>query len=208
MDKIPKVEGHCDNDNLKADADTDKNDNKFDYETQHFGFTPITMVNGMFNAVCDFYREAIKVFCKTLKEKYPNVMSDEELKKAGHAVSELIDKDVCEVFDAMEFFLLRDVFSIPANVILPEDVCQLTRLDKEAENDLEKRISEVKKRIISVKYANAVLSQHLEDSQALRASIDNIKKLISESNISQTGGKGIKDWLSYYSEHLKNSVLE
>ncbi|XP_059156648.1 uncharacterized protein LOC131941420 [Physella acuta] len=188
MDKIPKVEGHCDNDNLKADADTDKSDNKCDYERQHFGFTPINMVNGMFNAVCDFYREAIKVFCKTLKENYPNVMSDEELK----------------IF----FFLLRDVFSIPANVILPEDVCQLTRLDTEAENDLEKRISEVKKRIISVKYANAVLSQHLEDSQALTASIDNIKKLISESNISQTGGKGIKDWLSYYSEHLKNSVLE
>ncbi|BFZ00274.1 hypothetical protein BsWGS_03313 [Bradybaena similaris] len=192
--------------NIGTAAETQTNN--FEYEAQHFGFTPITLLNGMFNAVCDLYREALKAFCKTCSEKYPNVMTETEFRDARHAVSELIDKDVCMLFDKLEYYLLHQVFSIPAHVVLPEDQCQLQRLSQAEETELENKITDVRKRILAVKYANAELSQHLKEAEALQRTLDKVIEQLSssENNVSQLGGKAFKDWISYYSEMLNKCL--
>ncbi|KAH9508724.1 hypothetical protein Btru_049742 [Bulinus truncatus] len=170
---------------------------KYLYETQHFGFTPITLVNGMFNVVCDLYREALKTLCGEFKERFPDI-SDEQLQESRHQLSEHVDKDICTMFDTLEFYLLNQVFSIPENVVLAEDKCQLQVREHDSD-DLERRKNEVKKKIIEIKYANSVLSQHLEDAEALQANLDTVlKKITTEGNISQLTAKSLKDWLSYY----------
>uniref|UniRef100_A0A0B7AWH9 Protein MIS12 homolog n=1 Tax=Arion vulgaris TaxID=1028688 RepID=A0A0B7AWH9_9EUPU len=172
-----------------TEATTGDENVKLEYAAQHFGFTPITLLNGMFNTVCDMYREALKAFCSTCSDKYPNVMTDEELRNSRHAVSEIIDKDVSEMFDTLEFYLLEGVFSIPENIVLPEDRCQLQRLSQDEHNEMEAKIDDVKKRIIAVKYANAMLDQHLKDSKNLQGSVDKlVEHLSSESSLSQLGG--------------------
>ncbi|CAG5117966.1 unnamed protein product [Candidula unifasciata] len=187
---------------------TETETNNFEYEAQHFGFTPITLLNGMFNAVCDLYREALKAFCKTCSEKYPNVMSETEYKNARHAVSEFIDKDVCMLFDKLEYFLLHQVFTIPDDVVLPEDQCQLQRLSDAEETQLEKQIVDVRKRILAVKYANAELSQHLKDAEILQKTLDKVIEQLSspENSVSQLGAKALKDWISYYGEMLNKCL--
>jgi len=179
---------------------------KFEYEAQHFGFTPITLLNGMFNAVCDHYREALQAFCKTCSEKYPNVMTEEELKIARHAVSELVDKDICMMFDKLEYFLLDQVFSIPGNTVLPEDRCQLQRLNADEYHELEKKVTHLKRQITAVKYANAVLSQHLKDAEVQQSYLDKFLEHVSPAE-SKLGAKDLTDFLSYFSEMLKKGSL-
>uniref|UniRef100_A0A2C9LWP9 Protein MIS12 homolog n=1 Tax=Biomphalaria glabrata TaxID=6526 RepID=A0A2C9LWP9_BIOGL len=177
--------------------------NKFVYETQLFEFTPITFLNGMYNAVCDFYRQALKTFCDACKERCPDLKED-QLRQSRHLISERIDKDICKIFDTLEYYSLNQVFAIPENAVLPEDKCQLAARDKEHDiSEIEKRKNEVKKKIIAMKYANAVLSQHLENAEALQGTLDTmLKNISSNGTISQVTAKGLKDWLSYTSQLL------
>ncbi|GFO45512.1 mis12-like protein [Plakobranchus ocellatus] len=172
----------------------------YQYEAQHFGFTPTSLINGMYNSVCDLYREALKAFAKACFEKFPDVMSEDELTTARHAVSEKIDKDISTVFDALEHYLLANVFSIPESVVLPEDRCQLQRFSDEEEKEVEEKKSNLKERIIAVKYANARLNQHLEESNQLQRSLDQlINKLSStDGRIAQLNAEGVGDFISYY----------
>ncbi|KAK3713589.1 hypothetical protein RRG08_055231 [Elysia crispata] len=189
-------------------ADTSQSTDLYQYETQHFGFTPTSLINGMFNSVCDLYREALKAFAKACFEKNPTLTSVDELTAARRAVGEKIDTDICTVFDALEHYLLAQVFSIPESVVLPEDQCQLLRSSEEEGTVLEKRKTELKKKIIAVKYANAKLDQHRKQITSLQESLDDILNKLSSSDarIGQLNAEGIGDWGSFYSEMLRKAT--
>lgn len=183
-------------------------DDLYQYETQHYGFTPTSLINGMFNSVCDLYREALKFFANACLEKNPDLMSLEELTAARRAVSEKIDTDICTVFDALEHYLLANVFSIPESVVLPEDQCQLMRLTDEEASALEKKKKELKKKIIAVKYANAKLDQHMKQAIILQESVDTVINKLSSSDarIAQLNAEVAGEWGSFYSELLRKAA--
>ncbi|CAL1533167.1 unnamed protein product [Lymnaea stagnalis] len=129
-------------------------------------------------------------------------MSDEQLRQARHSVSQLIDHDISAMFDNLESYLLERVFTIPENVVLPEDKCQILHSSADSYDQIEDKKNELKKKIIAVKYANAQLNQNIADASALQSTLDEVLKQMSDGNISRLGAKNIKDWLSYYSEQL------
>ncbi|RUS71604.1 hypothetical protein EGW08_020631, partial [Elysia chlorotica] len=180
----------------------------YEYETQHFGFTPTSLVNGMFNCVCDLYREALKAFAKACFEKNPTLMSEDELATARRAVGEKIDTDICTVFDALEHYLLSQVFSVPDSVVLPEDRCQLLRSSNEELSALEQKKGQLKRKIIALKFANAKLDRHRTQMASLQESLDEaINRLSSGSaKIGQLNAEGIGDWVSFYSELLMKAT--
>ncbi|XP_005110094.1 protein MIS12 homolog [Aplysia californica] len=186
---------------------TSENGVLYQYETQHFGFTPITLLNGMYNSVCDLYREALKAFCRTCSEKYPDAVTEKELRSARHAVGQKIDKDVSRIFDVLEHFLLKNIFTIPDDVVLPEDRCQTE--ERAADNGMEEKKRELKQKIVAVKIANAQLSKHIEDSQALQTALDELsEKMSSEGKLSGMSAGDMKDYLSYYSDLLSRAVSD
>lgn len=184
---------------MEKDDQTDSQGsiNQYEYESQYFGFTPITLVNGMYNSVCDLYREALKEFCKTCSEKFPNVMSEEELRKARRASEVKIDNDIESFFDKFEQHMLTKILTIDEHVVLPEDQCQLE--DTESD-DLEDKKQEIKERIMAVKSANALLIQHMENTEALREDIDEFTEKINAIKINEMNASEMKDNLSYYSD--------
>ncbi|GFR66464.1 hypothetical protein ElyMa_000229200, partial [Elysia marginata] len=101
-DQLKESEARVSSDRDVQDPEQSSEDDLYQYETQHFGFTPSSLINGMFNSVCDFYREALKAFAKACYDKDPDLMLEEDLTVARRAVSEKIDTDICTVFDALE----------------------------------------------------------------------------------------------------------
>ena len=95
----------------------------FEYVTQHFGFTPKAFVDGIYNAVNDYIKGFFKEMGKVLDEEFAkgdtNLSSKirQECKKLIAKCYESVDKNM----DKMETYLLKNIFVIPAGVLLPED---------------------------------------------------------------------------------------
>ncbi|CAL1532864.1 unnamed protein product [Lymnaea stagnalis] len=81
----------------------------------------MTLLNGMFNAICDQYGEGLKAFCTTCSQQFQGAMSDKQLRQARHSVSQLIDHDISSMFDNLESYLLERMLTIPESVVFSED---------------------------------------------------------------------------------------
>jgi len=189
------MESNSDEDGLQNPAD-------FEYEAQHFGFTPIFFVNGLYNSVCDLYREALEAFCRSCAEEYPGVMTEEELKMAKITVGKKIDSDIDLVFDKLELSLVSDVFTIPENIVLPEDSCQLEVPSTQIDEELQK----CKDKILAVKYANLKLQESIKEKKKLHESLQDILNGMKELKVNGKTATEAKDYISYCSDILSRAV--
>ena len=126
----------------------------FEYVTQHFGFTPKAFVDGIYNAVNDYIKGFFKEMGKVLDEEFAkgdtNLSSTirQECKKLIAKCYESVDKNM----DKMETYLLKNIFVIPAGVLLPEDEVHKAKGIKDenslTEAALDNEILEVKTEIL------------------------------------------------------------
>jgi DNA mismatch repair ATPase MutS len=143
--------------------------NDFEYVTQHFGFTPKAFVDGVYNAVNDYIKGFFKELGKVLDEEFAkgdaNLSSKirQECKKLIAKCYESVDKNM----DKMETYLLKNIFVIPAGVLLPEDEVHKEFSDKKkdeislTEAGLDNEIMELKTEILKeIRYRELVQCEH------------------------------------------------
>ena len=143
--------------------------NDFEYVTQHFGFTPKAFVDGIYNAVNDYIKGFFKELGKVLDEEFAkgdaNLSSKirQECKKLIAKCYESVDKNM----DKMETYLLKNIFVIPAGVLLPEDEVHKEFSDKKkdeislTEAGLDNEILELKTEILKeIRYRELVQCEH------------------------------------------------
>jgi len=174
------------------------------YETQLFGCTPISILNGMYNAVCDVYRDGLKDFAKDITSKYPGVLTKKELSVARHEVGKKIDDDVTAAFDEFEAEVLDRVFTIPTNVTLPSDSCQLT-YDPNSSNPsmLSAKKDKIIERIKSLKEANARLERHISLCKKEKQSLDDQSHKLASMDISGMTASEIIEHMKSHRDFIK-----
>ncbi|KAJ8321322.1 hypothetical protein KUTeg_001180 [Tegillarca granosa] len=165
---------HGNNDNNDG-GEEDVTSSLQEYETQHFGFTPKSFLNGIYNAIVEYLREGLDVMEQYIHQEFSNVMTENQIKEATSKLLPHLVKKLDRVFDFLEKYLLENVFHIPDNVILPEDEVQLTtsytKTDEEAINE---ENSKLKDQILALKYANFKIQQELYQIEHVQTKLDNV----------------------------------
>ena len=158
----------------------------------------------MYNGVCDVYRDGLKKFTNELAVKYPGVMTKKELSAARHEVGKRIDEDVTAAFDQFEAEVFDKVFTIPAHVTLPSDLCQLSydpvKSDPTKMNAQKEKIID---RIKELKEANAQLEQHISLCKKEKKSLDDQSNKVSKINVSGMTASEIVEHMRSHCDFIK-----
>ena len=87
----------------------------YEYETQFFGFTPQSFVDGVISAVNDYVFDVISELKETLLRKgYPPARLTKELNAVIRHIQDKVDQN----FDLFELYCLQNIFKIPSNVYI------------------------------------------------------------------------------------------
>ncbi|XP_076435542.1 protein MIS12 homolog [Babylonia areolata] len=194
---------------LPEQAQVTAKENLEDYETQLFGFTPRSFVSGIYNAVSEYFTEALQSLEDYLSKHYSDTMSASEIGERMQVVRQHLVTKIDKAFDTLETYLANNIFCVPTNVILPEDQVQVnTPVSQQDFSAVQDGIQCMKKNILAVKLANAVLKQRLQYTMQLQEMFDNIvERLNSAQAIArQEGVVDLHDSLSHCAQTVLSTV--
>ncbi|XP_062589955.1 uncharacterized protein LOC134251570 [Saccostrea cucullata] len=178
-----------------------------EYECQYLGFTPKSLINGEYNAVITSLKEGLSTMEAFINEEFGSAISPEKTKQALETVQSVLVEKLDKRFDQLESYLLRNVFNIPEDLVLPEDRVQMTHpTSPEEDSQIEADMEQLRTHITAVRYGNESVRQQITEIDNLQKHADStllyLQKL--ESSASDTGVLGIKDSLSFVLDKTKD----
>ena len=95
----------------------------FEYVTQFFGFTPKSFSDGVYNAINDYIQECFKEMGTILEEEFAknDNLSSSQIRSGCKVLIKKCYRNLDQFMDNMELYMLRNIFTIPRGVLLPED---------------------------------------------------------------------------------------
>ncbi|XP_069139511.1 protein MIS12 homolog isoform X2 [Argopecten irradians] len=176
-----------------------------EYETQHLGFTPKAFCNGVYNAALEYIQRAIHEMEACLTNEYSTVMTPAQIKEACDVILSTMVGKLDMNFDIIETYLMKNVMTIPDNVLLPEDKAQAGDIMSTEEEDvLDTEIQELKDKILAMKYANSKLMQEMTLIDIVQARFDQAQKQLQRLDTinSESGVSDLKDCLMFTSQKV------
>ncbi|WAR28809.1 MIS12-like protein [Mya arenaria] len=157
----------------QAEDGVDMSSTDDEYAVQYFGFHPQAFMNGMYNAILEYLQEARTALNDAILSTFRDTVSQSELEQVSLQQSNVAVERLNDKFDKAEVYLNLNVFSIPPELVLPEDqVHEDPSCSKEKLAALDTDIQDVTDRIIAVKYANVVLRERLQEIEELQKQMD------------------------------------
>ncbi|XP_056135139.1 protein MIS12 homolog [Lampris incognitus] len=156
------------------------------YEAQFFGFTPQTCMLRIYSSfrecLCEILRVVEKVCVRKLRTE-PD--SDRELRSRARECSQklhrLLEKGFERVSERMEALLISSCFSVPPNVLLPEDQPHRQHPQGlEVVLKLESSLAELHRAYEAEIYARQALLSELEEQKEVQEELDGILRWIGE----------------------------
>ncbi|CAG2228259.1 MIS12 [Mytilus edulis] len=180
----------------ECDRDDSDEDPLEEYETQYFGFTPKSFMNGVYNALAEYIRESLAALAEYIKSQYPNGMTSTQLQGGEENMMKYILRKLNRSFDILEQYLMTNVFKIPDHVVLPEDQAQAgNQYTEEDEKQIDLEIKQLEDKLLTIRYANGILRQDLSEMDQVQSIFDKSFKQLEtiEDMTSQCGISDIKD---------------
>ncbi|XP_058951376.1 protein MIS12 homolog [Pocillopora verrucosa] len=181
------------------EIDFGKKSTEYDYETQFFGFTPESFVDGVYNAVNDYVGDCIQELENVIKSE-PSVscdVSEETLHRESEKMIKGFYKSIDAAFDRFEVYVKNNIFKIPANILLPEDkVHHKHQCTVEDEKQIDEELKELERKIKAAKYVNAALRQEVKDLDSAQEQLDNFENHIDAVQKAFEGNGGVKQSLT------------
>ncbi|KAK7089974.1 protein MIS12 homolog [Littorina saxatilis] len=181
-------------------------ENLEDYETQLLGFTPKSFVSGIYNAVSEYFMKALQLLEEYLEKQYGDIMASTEVAEKMTFIRRHLVTQIDKAFDTLETYLATNIFCIPANIVLPEDQIQMDApVSQEERGQLQQEITNMKKKILAVKLANAILKQRIQNTMELQETFDSIEECLNnaQATVRQGGVVDLHDSL----RHCAHRVL-
>ncbi|KAL8580923.1 hypothetical protein ACOMHN_039623 [Nucella lapillus] len=181
-------------------------ENLEDYETQLFGFTPKSFVSGIYNAVSEYFMEALQILEDYLQRRYGDTMTGTQVAERMTIIRKHLVTQIDKAFDTLEIYLATNIFCVPKGLVLPEDQVQMDSPVSEQDFlTVQRDIQSMKNNILAVKLANAVLKQRLQHTMELQETMDHIVQRLSSAHTAarQEGVVDLRDSLS----HCAQTVL-
>uniref|UniRef100_UPI003AAA9836 protein MIS12 homolog n=1 Tax=Centroberyx gerrardi TaxID=166262 RepID=UPI003AAA9836 len=158
------------------------------YEAQFFGFTPQTCMVRIYSAfqdcLCEILAVVEKVCVRTLNNTDPN--RDEELlrskaRECSQKLQQFLQQRFKRLSGRMEALLLNSCFSVPTNVLLPED--QPHRKYPQGIQEvlrLESSLAELQRAYEAEVCARQALLAELEEQREVQEQLDGILRWVGE----------------------------
>ncbi|XP_076338975.1 protein MIS12 homolog isoform X2 [Tachypleus tridentatus] len=160
-----------------------------EYETQFFGFTPRSFVDGMYNAVYDYLHDSLNTLQLYLCQQYSCVMPEDRIKTGSEVILQTMLNNTDKAFDRLESYLSTNVLRIPEHVLLPEDAIHETPHTIDEMQKLETDIQELKQRLQKAKKVNACLQKELKEQDVVKMELEKfISQLKMLKNLSRETG--------------------
>jgi len=161
---------------------TKKERRQLAYSTQFFDFTPDAFIDSVTGPALDVVNDHLEASKERIASEFLGKVNEEELERAFVIIKDTYASNANDVFDKFGRYLKKNIFTIPKNVVLPEDRPHLQQEAKnyngqKLESDL-KAFEEMKQEVSNVKYRRAVLQEKVANLEtvALRQ-----RKLLQES---------------------------
>eukprot|EP01135_Chromosphaera_perkinsii_P009903 Nk52_evm1s1962 gene=Nk52_evmTU1s1962 len=159
---------------------------KYQYETEYFGFSPLALVDGIINAANDYVFEAVKGLEKSLIESEfgkgfsnsqrvdaqtgdgnpNNDKNNEDIIRKGCSNALLLLQNAVDLsFDQFELYVLNNNLRIPNYIRIPGDQRHLIEekgVSSELDTKLDEEISHLYSRLIAAKYFQSQLKHEKE----------------------------------------------
>ncbi|CAF91621.1 unnamed protein product, partial [Tetraodon nigroviridis] len=158
------------------------------YETQFFGFTPKTCMLRVYSAfqdcLCDILLVVEKVCVRQLS-KGESAAEEEPLqaraRECSRKLQQFLEDRFKQLSERMEVLLLNRCFSVPPNVLLPEDKChnKYPQDIKEALR-LESCIADTQKALEAEVYARQALLAELEEQKEVQRQLEEILRWVRD----------------------------
>lgn len=174
-----------------------------EYETQFFGFTPESFVDGVYNAVNDYVVDCFQELENLLKSEplLSSAVTEEQLQAESDKMANNFYRSIDVAFDRFEVYVKNNIFKIPANILLPEDKVHWNhQYTEEDEKRVDKELEELEKKIKAAKYVNSALKQEIKDLDNAQEQLDNFEKHIDTAEKAFEGTGGIKQSLKLMHE--------
>eukprot|EP01134_Creolimax_fragrantissima_P001529 CFRG1529T1 len=163
----------------------------FEYETQYFGFTPVSFTDSVTNAINDAVFEAIDELLEVLlKRGFPKDRAVNDLKNVLSKLQGSIDRN----FDLFELYSLCNIFKIPQGVWIPSDKAGPSTYGKSEEQAVDDELANLQAAIKAEKLRQAAIdveSTKLKNAARklieLRDRIESLTKLCVANDVQNIG---------------------
>jgi len=147
-----------------------------EYEAQFFRFAPKALLDSVYNCMFGTLGKNFQKLKENITENAGGVISDDELQdKVGIIQCGMISQ-MNGRFLVLERYALSQIFTIPGNVILPEDeIHEDPRLETINESELDTDIEELERRLATLRFMNAKMAEELQEIEMVRE-VQNIAK--------------------------------
>jgi len=176
-----------------------KKTREYEYETQFFGFTPDSFVNGVYNAVNDYVIDCFQELEDLIKSE-PSLSgsaTQEQLHAGIDKMTKNFYKSIDESFDRFEIYVKKNILTIPPHVLLPEDKVHSDHLyTMEDEKKVDKEIEELERKIKAAKYVNTALKQEIKDLDNAQEQLENFGKQMDAIQDAFKEAGGLKESLA------------
>eukprot|EP00057_Strongylocentrotus_purpuratus_P001324 XP_001198150.2 PREDICTED: protein MIS12 homolog [Strongylocentrotus purpuratus] len=169
-------------------------DSLHEYETQYFGFTPKSFIDGVYNAVADYLYDSVDAadkYIATEAQQGRQPVCTEAVRQSSDRLLAHLQLAFDKAFDRLETYLIKNIFPIPSHVVLPEDKIHGEVILMESdETRLDSELEELRHRIRNAQYVNARLEQWSNDVKQIQNLLDdlltqleNYQKICIQANV-------------------------
>ncbi|XP_071499034.1 protein MIS12 homolog [Diadema antillarum] len=147
-----------------------------EYETQYFGFTPKSFIDGVYNALGDYLYDCVDAMDKYIAseaEQGKHPVSAEAIRESSDRLLAYLQFAFDKAFDRLETYLMKNIFHIPSHVTLPEDKVHLEITATESDEvKIDAELEELRESIRNARFVNAALQQWTHDVQKVQQLLD------------------------------------
>nr|XP_054771646.1 protein MIS12 homolog [Lytechinus pictus]XP_054771647.1 protein MIS12 homolog [Lytechinus pictus] len=153
-------------------------DSLHEYETQYFGFTPKSFIDGVYNAVADYLYDSVDAADKYIaseSQQGRHPVCEEAVRESSDRLLAHLQLVFDKAFDRLETYLIKNIFPIPSHVVLPEDKIhkELTQTESD-EVKLDTELEELRQRILDAQYVNTRLEQWSNTVKQIQNLLDDL----------------------------------
>ncbi|CAG8530541.1 1803_t:CDS:2 [Acaulospora morrowiae] len=127
---------------------------------EHFEFSPISVIDDVIDSVNELMYQALIGLERFVEKKSK---SEEEIEQGMHQVETLLETLIDHNFDMFELYVMRNIFAIPENVkiVLPHQEGMDYTLDQSKEDQIDKELELMRKKVLAAKAMNYRLENEL-----------------------------------------------
>lgn len=133
------------------------------YETQFFGFSPSSFLDGVKGLVLDRLSEATEQLEGHLSQIPEEIISKEEVSRGIGLLRQQTDSNYTKTMQKLEAHILENVMKIPAHVLLPSDVEQQSQASASDITLLHTEMEKLRTQLKNEKLMQAKLKDELQD---------------------------------------------